>query len=255
MPVLTGAPTISGAAGAGDTLTCSTGTWTNSPTGFTYQWYRDGTPIQGATARTYTVQSGDEQLTLTCSVTASNAHGAGSSATSARTEAVAVPRVAKCPAATGTLAGVTLGLVRLGMSRSQARHAYTKSSNRGKRYQDFFCLTPIGIRVGYASPKLLGTVPGSERRSLSGRVIWASTASAYYTASGIRVGATIGAAGRALKLTGPIKLGANDWYLAPQRRSTIILKVRGGLIEEVGIGDRALTVGAKAQRTFLASFS
>jgi 6-phosphogluconolactonase (cycloisomerase 2 family) len=255
LPVETGTPTISGTAHARDKLTCSTGTWTNDPTGFTYQWYRDGTPIQGAAGRTYIVQAGDEQLTLTCSVTASNANGAGSAASSAKTARVPVPHVARCPAATGKLAGVRLGLVRLGMTRVQARHAYTESSNRGKRYQDFFCLTPIGIRVGYASPKLLTTVPKRERKSLAQRVIWASTASAYYTANGIRVGATIGAAGKALKLTGPIKLGANDWYLAPERSSTIVLKVRRGLIQEVGIGDRALTLGAKAQRNFLESFS
>jgi hypothetical protein len=129
------------------------------------------------------------------------------------------------------------------------------SANRGKRYQDFFCLTPVGVRVGYASPKLLATVSTRARNSLASRVIWASTASAYYTANGIRVGATIGAASKALKLTGPIKIGTNDWYLDPKRSNTIILKVRGGLIQEVGIGDRALTTGAKAQRNFLDSFS
>jgi len=254
-PVETAAPTVSGTPAAGHRLTCSTGAWTNDPTAFTYQWYRDGTPIQGATASTYVVTAGDEQLTLTCSVTAANAKGAGSSTTSAKTTTVAVPHVAKCPAATGTLAGVRLGLVRLGMTRAQARHAYTKSSDRGKRYQDFFCLTPIGVRAGYASPKLLATVAKRDRKSLAGRVIWASTASAYYTADGVRVGATIVAAGKRLPLTGPIKIGANDWYLARQRSSTVVLKVRDGLIEEVGIADRALTVGAQAQRTFLQSFS
>jgi hypothetical protein len=168
---------------------------------------------------------------------------------------VPVPHVAKCPAATGTLAGLKLGLVRLGMTRAQARHAYTKSSNRGKRFQDFFCLTPIGVRVGYASPKLLATVAKSERKSLANRVIWASTASAYYTADGVRVGAAIRAAGKTLKLTGPIKIGANDWYVVRERSSTIVLKVRSGVIQEVGIGDRALTAGATAQRNFLQSFS
>jgi hypothetical protein len=34
-------------------------------------------------------------------------------------------------AATGTLSGTTLGLVRLGMTRGQARHVYTRSSTRG----------------------------------------------------------------------------------------------------------------------------
>ena len=151
-PANTAPPTVSGTAKAAARLTCSTGSWTNDPTGYAYQWYLNGTPIQGATSSTYVVQTGDEQLTLTCSVTASNSKGAGASVTTRKGATVPVPYVAKCPAATGKLSGTTLGLVRLGMARAQARRAYTKSSNRGKKYEDFFCLTPIGVRVGTARP-------------------------------------------------------------------------------------------------------
>jgi hypothetical protein len=131
-PTNTGRPSVSGTAKAGGKLTCSKGDWTGSPTRFAYQWYRDGTPIQGATSSTYTVQKSDEQLTLTCAVTTSNAKGAARPADSKKV-AVPVPKVKGCPAATGTLSGSGLGLLRLGMTRAQARHAYTKSSNRGKR--------------------------------------------------------------------------------------------------------------------------
>jgi hypothetical protein len=34
-----------------------------------------------------------------------------------------------------------------------------------------------------------------------------------------------------------------------------ILKVRGGVVEELGIGDKVLLQGRKAQRAFLNSFS
>jgi hypothetical protein len=44
----TAAPTISGSAAPGQMLTCSPGTWTNDPTGFTYEWLSNGTAIQGA---------------------------------------------------------------------------------------------------------------------------------------------------------------------------------------------------------------
>ena len=81
-----------------------------------------------------------------------------------------VTTIRGCPLATGRLSGQTLGLVKLGMTRAQARHAYTHSSDRGKRYEDFFCLTPIGVRVGYASPALLKTLPASERKRFEGRV-------------------------------------------------------------------------------------
>jgi hypothetical protein len=167
---------------------------------------------------------------------------------------VPVPHVARCPAASGKLSGETLGLLKIGMTRAQALHAFAHSSNRGKKYEDFFCLTPRGVRVGIASPKLVHTLPKSERK-LAGRVIWASTSSYYYTVQGVRAGATVAAAGKRLKLTGPFHVGLNYWYLAPNGASTAVFKVRHGIIEEIGIGDKALTRGHKAQVAFLTSFS
>jgi lysozyme len=247
LPVITGTPR------AGQTLSCSEGAWTNNPTGFSYQWAHDGTPIQGAVSSAYTVQSGDEQLTLTCAVTASNAKGDGRPATS-NGVSVAVPQVAHCPPASGSLSGETLGRLKLGMTRAQALHAFAHSSNRGKKYEDFFCLTPRGVRVGIASPKLIKTLPEAEHK-LAGRVIWASTSSYYYTVQGVRVGATVAAAGQHIKLARPFHIGKNYWYLAPNGSSTAVLKVRGGIIEEIGIAEKALTSGRKPQRTFLVSFT
>ena len=43
----------------GETLTCSTGTWANAPTSYTYQWTRFGIPIAGATASTYLLVTED----------------------------------------------------------------------------------------------------------------------------------------------------------------------------------------------------
>jgi hypothetical protein len=252
-PANTALPVITGTPKAGQTLSCSEGAWTNEPTGFSYQWAHDGTPIQGAITGAYTVQAGDEQLILTCAVTASNADGGGPPATSTGLS-VAVPHVAHCPPASGSLSGDTLGRLKLGMTRAQALHAFAHSSNRGKRYEDFFCLTPRGVRVGIASPKLIKTLPKAERK-LAGRVIWASTSSYYYTLQGVRVGATVAAAGQHLKLTSPFHIGKNYWYLAPNGASTAVLKVRGGIIQEIGIGAKSLTRGRAAQRTFLGSFT
>ena len=133
------------------------------------------------------------------------------------------------------------------MTPTQARHSYTKSSNRGAHFEDFFCLTPIGVRVGYGSPRL----PKVDRD----KVIWASTSSAFYAVDGIRVGATVSAATKALKLTRPLKVGLNTWYLAPEGSANAVLKTRGGLIQEIGIGDKSLTNSAKADKNFLRSFS
>jgi hypothetical protein len=71
-------PTISGPTNAalGDTLTCSTGTWTGHPTPtFTFGWTRDGAFISGSYSSSYVVAPADAGTTLRCQVTASNVGG------------------------------------------------------------------------------------------------------------------------------------------------------------------------------------
>ena len=51
-------PAISGSAVQGQTLDCSTGTWLNNPTGYSYSWERDAvTPI--GSGNSYTVTASD----------------------------------------------------------------------------------------------------------------------------------------------------------------------------------------------------
>ncbi|MCB8955229.1 MAG: hypothetical protein H6529_01960 [Nocardioides sp.] len=73
------APTISGTAAIGSTLTCNQGTWSGSgptnPISFAYRWNRDGAAISGATSTTYTVTSADDGARLTCTVRATNNKG------------------------------------------------------------------------------------------------------------------------------------------------------------------------------------
>jgi hypothetical protein len=252
-PGNTTSPSISGTPAAGDTLTCSPGAWTNNPTAFDYSWSVGGTPIVGATRSTYKVTTADEGLSITCTVVAFNGGGAGTAATS-ETVIVKVPVIKGCPRATGRASGTTLGLARLGMTRAQVRHSYTKSSERGRKYEDFFCLTPIGVRVGYASPLLLKVVPKQARAALKGRVVWASTANAYYTIKGIRAGARLAAAKKKLDVGKPLHIGPNYWYLAPDGKSTAVLKVRHGIVDEIGIVDKALTDGRTAQSALMHSF-
>ena len=68
-------PAITGNTTNGSVLTCSTGTWINSPTGYTYQWRRDTITLTGETASTHIVISSDVGTTLVCAVTATNAVG------------------------------------------------------------------------------------------------------------------------------------------------------------------------------------
>jgi hypothetical protein len=240
---------IGGTPRAGALLTCPSGP-ASTPS---YQWARDGTPIAGATSARYRVQALDDGTTLTCVVTVASAPGVRAPIASASIM-VPVPFVAGCPAATGRASGATLGLVSLGMTRRQARRAYARSRDRAGRSEDVFCLTPAGVRVGYASPALLRLSPWAERNSLHGRVVWISTASAYYAVNGVRVGATLTAAARHLRLSNALVIGSGRWYLAPGGRATVVLNVRNGIVQQIGLAAPQLTASRAAARALLTSF-
>lgn len=77
-PVNTVAPAVSATSlsvAAAGVASCTTGTWTEAPTSYTYQWRRGGTNIGGAAGSTYTLQAADVGLLITCNVTAINAAG------------------------------------------------------------------------------------------------------------------------------------------------------------------------------------
>ncbi len=93
IPADTAPPTIAGTPQSGQTLACSPGTWSNSPTGYSYQWQRDGGDIAGATSATYAVQGADLGHTVTCRVTATNIAGSAT----AMSAGVAIPRALTAP--------------------------------------------------------------------------------------------------------------------------------------------------------------
>lgn len=102
-PTVTASPTISGTVMLGSTLTCSTGTWSNSPTSYSYEWLRDGSAISGATSSTYVAASADVGHHISCQVTAVNGEGSASS-TSASVSIVSTPTNSAAPTVTGTVA-------------------------------------------------------------------------------------------------------------------------------------------------------
>lgn len=90
VPVNTALPTVSGTPQVGQTLTATTGTWSNTPTSYRYQWQQSGANpiIIGATSSTYVVQSSDIGINLKVLVYASNANGESTAATSISTAPV-----------------------------------------------------------------------------------------------------------------------------------------------------------------------
>lgn len=90
VPANTAAPSITGTAQDGQTLTAVNGTWTGGDITYTYQWnggVAGDEPIVGATNGTYLVVTGDVGDIITVSVTATNAAGADT-VTSAATATV-----------------------------------------------------------------------------------------------------------------------------------------------------------------------
>ncbi|MEI9966147.1 MAG: hypothetical protein WDN67_00500 [Candidatus Moraniibacteriota bacterium] len=77
LPVNTALPLITGTPLVGETLSVSNGTWTNTPTSYTYQWKRDGEDIDGETENTYVLTEDDFNAMISCVVTATNAEGSG----------------------------------------------------------------------------------------------------------------------------------------------------------------------------------
>ncbi len=82
-PINSVLPAITGTAQVGQTLTASAGTWTNSPSSFTYQWENEGSPISGATSSTYVLRNSDLGALVTVAVTTANNLGTSALALSA----------------------------------------------------------------------------------------------------------------------------------------------------------------------------
>lgn len=90
-PVNTVAPAITGTAQEGETVTCSTGTWTGTPTiTYAYQWKRNGSNIGSATNSTYVLVTADVSQSITCQVTATNGSGSASATSNTITPIAAV---------------------------------------------------------------------------------------------------------------------------------------------------------------------
>jgi fibronectin-binding autotransporter adhesin len=110
LPSNTGAPTLSGTAKDGQTLTATAGTWTGTTTISTgFQWQRcdsagaNCSNIAGATGSTYTLTPSDVGSTVKAVVTATNTEGTGTASTpTSATVAAIAPANTVLPVISGT---------------------------------------------------------------------------------------------------------------------------------------------------------
>ncbi len=101
-PHNTAAPVLSGDPEVGQTLSCSNGSWDNSPGAFAYAWLRDGVAISGQVSASYKVTAPDQGHSLSCEVKATNGSGSASAASNALPVAAAKPANTTAPKLSGS---------------------------------------------------------------------------------------------------------------------------------------------------------
>jgi len=169
-PINTALPSVTGSPVQGQTLTTTNGTWSNTPTSYTYQWFRDSTAIPGATASTYILGAADIGTVVHAKVTATNAGGSTtvqSNVTSTITASPTTPAVVW--ATTGNGADVVIsGAWNQTASRNGTSIPYRSaksatSQNAGLRYVEVFVNTAGSCAIGVCNASAdMENYPGSD---------------------------------------------------------------------------------------------
>jgi hypothetical protein len=137
-PANTDLPAISGTAQDGQTLQASTGTWTNNPSSYAYQWLRCDSlgsgcgPVAGDTAAGYTLGSADVGSTMGVLVTATNAGGSASGQSAQTAVVAAVPPANTSPPAES-------GSAKPGQTLTSSAGTWTGTNPLGYAYQWLRC--------------------------------------------------------------------------------------------------------------------
>ena len=164
-PTNTALPVITGTARTGETLTTSRGSWTSSPSTYTYQWKRASTVggsytnIASATDRTYDLTDADIDKFIKVSVIATNIIGASSAALSAATSVVIDLTDSVVPTATNPVATATGFTFTISNYSNSYNYAITTTKGTVSRTTDDVTVT--GLVAGESA-----TVTISVTRSL-----------------------------------------------------------------------------------------
>jgi len=161
-----------------------------------------------------------------------------------------------CPKPSGRLSGQRLGPLSLGVTKTQARHTLRRFVVQPTGFDDFCLRAGWGIRVGYASAKLERLLPRRIGRLVAGRSVEVLTANRFYALDGVRPGTKLARVAGKLHLSprSYYAIGLNDWYLVSGRSAYGVLKVRYGVVLEVGIADKRAIHGAKGALGFFTGF-
>jgi len=151
-PTNTAAPVISGTTRTGATLTTTDGSWSGSPSSYTYQWKRASTSggtysnISSATNSTYVLTDADIDKYIKVSVIATNGIGASSAELSAASSIVADLPDSIVPTVTtsvSTATGFTFTI-----SNYSASYTYVLTTSKGSVSRSTDDVTVTGLTAG-----------------------------------------------------------------------------------------------------------
>ena len=151
-PTNTAIPAITGTARTGETLTSSRGSWTSSPSTYTYQWKRANTVggsysnISSATDRTYELTDADIDKFIKVSVIATNIIGPSSAALSAATSVVVDLNDSVVPTATAAVSTAT-GFT-FSISNYSSSYTYSLTTSKGSVSRSVDDVTVTGLTAG-----------------------------------------------------------------------------------------------------------
>ncbi len=226
-------PTLIGTGKSGDLLYCENGSWNAVPSSITYEWTRNGIPIQGANLSVYTIQPIDEGSTLDCTVTATNV--VGSAAAQPPGMLVAAPSTRDCPKLVGEIVGDRLGAVRIGETGSQAQRALPHATFTERGGTAAFCGTPYVLEVAFAPSALLDQLSPAQQAALQNRIVLAMTASPLFGLSGIVSGMTLAAAEQKLGSAVVYSFGKTSVAFARRSGAAAVVVAARGVVTEIGV--------------------
>jgi hypothetical protein len=150
-------PSISGNTTEGQTLTETHGSWTNSPTGYNYQWQdcdsvgAHCTSIPGATSQTYTLTASDVGHTIRVEEAAFNAGGPSTGALSSAATAVVRAPAAPPTAPVSASPPVITGTAVVGRTLSTSNGLWSGSPPSGYSYQWQRCSSTACTNIANAT--------------------------------------------------------------------------------------------------------
>ena len=138
-----------------------------------------------------------------------------------------------------------IGPLALGMTIAHAKAILKPIGKLSSGYVNLCLYAGFGIRVAAPSAAELARLRPALKHRLKGKIVIALTVNSFYSIKGVKPGTTFATAKRKLHLGKPFRAGANTWYLAPGAAANTVLRVRSGIVVELGIANKTLASGPR----------